>query len=520
MNIKTKIIKPTKTKQTSSNLNLGEKNELGEVNLKQTDNKSDKITKSNKTKQDGKKTKNLENSTLDNFINYDEDQHLTHDALKVPNSSQTGQVIDKHNSVIIPSSSSHAHSETDSQAWIHARDGYIEKIRQQEIEIIDLKNQIKSLEYLVQSLTNNRSNVSQPGHGQTIGAGANDTKDIITSCYIIGDSQVRGICDNVMQLLPNSCKIEAFCQPGAGFKEVAQTHVTSPGLIQPNLDSIVIMCGTNDVCITPWEIIKKALDDLTSRFQDCKQVIMIGVSLRFDRKKLNFHIHRFNTKIKKYVQNRFKCENVSFINPSQFLKPRDYSVDGLHLNKTGKEKLSHRIRNNIIKCFSLQNTCFQIKPHTNPCRDYNEMVDLIDLTEPPLVNLSEVEPPHTNTGLLPNFDESTFSPDSPNYCVMFPNLTPSPRSKSKPRNSVPIPLINTNQSLLDTPNIPDHVQEIISGETHRSDYYRITNISQFSFSKCPSYSSSPIPTISPGYNRPLNKEQSEGFRDQGHPSET
>ncbi|KAL1446567.1 hypothetical protein WDU94_013912 [Cyamophila willieti] len=268
-------------------------------------------------------------------------------------------------------------------------------------------------------------------------------KDTITSCYIIGDSQVRGISEKVAQMLPNTCRVEAFFQPGAGFQQVAQTHTTSPELIHSDVDSVVIICGTNDVCITTWDDIKSALDKLASRFQECKQTIVIGIPLRFDIKKLNFHIHRLNTKIRNYVQNNFKNNSIVFINPSQFLKFKDYSVDGLHLNRQGKEKLSNKIKNNIAKHYSLLHRN-EPSPRIAP-KPITEEQDLIDLTQPELIELSVAE----------DNDESTFSPNFSDYDKMFPDINTPVRMCSFSNNESycsPIPTITPGQNGIRTRN--------------------------------------------------------------------
>uniref|UniRef100_A0A8D8ZAF1 Uncharacterized protein n=1 Tax=Cacopsylla melanoneura TaxID=428564 RepID=A0A8D8ZAF1_9HEMI len=452
-----------------------------------------------------------ENQTQNDQV--DQNTHQTQDALVdtnlLPNQSDkllstksTEQVIDRDTSIdIIAQSLSDTQQGLEPQAWIQMRNGFIDTIVQKETEIMDLKNQIKSLEHLLQTLTNAPSIpefYTETGVSSNMQAYTKD-KDTITSCYIIGDSQVRGICEKVSQLLPNTCRVEAFFQPGAGFQQVARTHTTSPGLIHSDLDSVVIMCGTNDVCITTWDEIKSALDKLASRFHDCKQTIVIGIPLRFDMKKLNFHIHRLNTKIRNYVQNNFKNNSIVFVNPSQFLKFKDYSVDGLHLNRQGKEKLSNKIKNNIAKHYSLHRNEPSSRMDPKPI---TEEQDLIDLTQPELIELSVVV----------DNEESTFSPLFPDYDRMFPDInTPVSIVNNPSDNSTSI----QNQSILGTPNLPEHINDIINNrQNHSSDYYQITNISQWSVSNNESYYS-PIPTITPSQNRLRTRNQIKGFIDVG-----
>uniref|UniRef100_A0A8D9DVT1 Uncharacterized protein n=1 Tax=Cacopsylla melanoneura TaxID=428564 RepID=A0A8D9DVT1_9HEMI len=76
----------------------------------------------------------------------------------------------------------------------------------------------------------------------------------------------------------------------------------------------------------------------------CPQdLCVIGVPLRFDKKKLNFHVSRFNAKLKSHF--KFNCKNSVFLDVTRNFKPKDYNRDGIHLNTVGKLKLCNKIKN-------------------------------------------------------------------------------------------------------------------------------------------------------------------------------
>lgn len=249
------------------------------------------------------------------------------------------------------------------------------------------------------------------------------------------------------------------------------------------------MCGTNDICSTQWENVQEALDTLLSKIQHCEQLCLVQVPLRYDRKKLNYHIQRFNTKVKTYMQS--KSRNVHFLNPMKFLKPSDYTVDGVHMNRKGKLKLCKKLNTllsfDIISASSSNNHKFSnLEPNL-------AIEDLIDLENQDLVL------PHVSLG------NSTFSPDT-NYTKIFPEETPHKLFHSS----------NFVQSILDTPNVlPDYISNIIRNDPYSSNFYRLAHLSQNSSQNTVEHSS-PIPTTSLGYIRPQNSN----FLDPGQTSTT
>lgn len=377
------------------------------------------------------------------------------------------------------------------QDWIYMREGLIDKICDQEKEITNLKDQLKHLQEQLRCELP-RSNISTTPASEKIQNTMNP-KELVTSCFLIGDSHVRGLQDLFSQITPTSCKIGSFFQPSAGFHDIAEVHVQSPNLINAhNLDCIVIMCGTNDVCSSPWYTMQKALDILLLKFRPCKQILVIGIPLRYNITRLNSHTHRLNTKIKKYVMNKSSIHNqVTYIDSTKFIKPRHYARDGLHFNKLGKIKLCEKIKCAISSKFSLYQNRTNRVNHT-------ENIENIEDIEISLVSESEIPPlekpypaPTTSTQtpyILPNIPHYHYQYDIP----LFDDST----FTSTPHfNCNPMPNVNSSHS-----------------------YYRLTQRTNLTVNSNDSVLqlNTPIPRIEPGFNRP----QQPNFSDPGQTSKT
>jgi hypothetical protein len=237
------------------------------------------------------------------------------------------------------------------EEWCVMKEGLLNKILEQEIELNELREKVSSYEAILQLLDKERNDLAGvtcilskppppvPRLPKTV-LGRH-------TCYLIGDSHVRGLAPELSTVLPSSYRTEAVFLPGVGFDGLAKQHVDSPNLVTPSHNDIaVMMCGTNDVCCTDWVTIQKALDTLIKKFENCKMFCVVGIPYRHDTKKLNFHIKRFNAKLKGYIQS--KMTNFRFLDPISLMKPKDYRVDGLHFNKIGKSKLCRKISVKIL----------------------------------------------------------------------------------------------------------------------------------------------------------------------------
>lgn len=167
-------------------------------------------------------------------------------------------------------------------------------------------------------------------------------------CFITGDSHVRGLSTELNTMLPKCIQAHSFFQPGAGYQEIAKTLAESPGLTQTTSgDAAVVICGTNDICVTDWTNIREGIDTLLNQFNKCALTCIIGIPLRFDNEKLNKHIVKLNTKIKFYIKSSTSAP-IFFVDPTKFLKPHHYLLDGIHINRKGKQILCKKIKSILI----------------------------------------------------------------------------------------------------------------------------------------------------------------------------
>lgn len=360
------------------------------------------------------------------------------------------------------------------------------KLSARESEIVQLKEKVEILEQLLSRYqTDNKPDSALP---QT-------NNDSNFTCHILGDSHVRGLRDIFTGLLPADCNVQASFHPGAGFHEIAATHIQSPNFVKtsPN-DRVILICGTNDVCSTQWEIVKKALDVLLNKFQTCLKTYVVGVPHRYNDKKINYHIDKFNTKIKFYLQS--KLSNSAFIDPRKLINNKDYAADGLHLSKAGKIKFCKKLGKRIILSPAVpepsNQQCTQKTEHPVNNNNKSLQVELIDLE-------------NCNDDLI-DFDnlDSTFffKPATRNETEIFPESDCSFITTTLHNGSTHHDTDHTHVSLLDTP-IPQHVNSLINkGHQNAPNYYRLAHISNGSFSTA--FHSSPIPTTSHGHGQSAN----------------
>lgn len=354
-------------------------------------------------------------------------------------------------------------------------------IQQKDDEIRNLKQKIASLETIIQNCPNGSKNFNKKKESNpSITDHLNFSNDF--NCFILGDSHVRGLRHI---LSSNPYDVYSYFQPGAGYHEVSMVHSDNAYLIDPsNKDVVVLVCGTNDIGSTQWTVVQKAVDGLLRKFKHVHQICIVGVPFRFRNKKLNYHIARFNTKVKNYVLS--KSQNVSFLDLNDHLKPQHYARDNLHLNRQGKSILC----NEINKCIKSQINPKGVSHIPLSCEPISESIVSHDL-----IVLDDFEESLQTHITNMHYVESTFSSEPRSDTLLFPETS----GIDNTNNSV---LQNTlvSDSITDTHN---PVPNVLVEPSCSHDYYRIANISHNSFSTNATNAahSSPIPTISPGHNR-------------------
>uniref|UniRef100_A0A8D8RDE8 Uncharacterized protein n=1 Tax=Cacopsylla melanoneura TaxID=428564 RepID=A0A8D8RDE8_9HEMI len=393
------------------------------------------------------------------------------------------------------SSSTETQTDLDSAGFLNMRDGFINKIRDQVLDIVILRKQVANLEKKM----NSYNSPSKNNHHQHI------TRIQPSSYLFIGDSHVRGLSGIMSEIMTKKCNIEAVFHPGAGYKTVADIHHKSPKLVNPVTNNpVIIMCGTNDVCSTPWDTMKQGIDSLITKFR-LNELYILGVPFRFNNnRRLNSHISRLNTKIKNYVMST--SSNIVFIDPNKLLKPQDYAKDKLHLNRNGKIKLCKRIKTIIF-----QNPVSP--PHASP-------IVPLDISDPA---------PHMSS--VPSIDNLI---DLSSDTVLAESTFDRPVLHHADQTIDYDTTVLTPSPTIDTPIFPDRVQQILSNErqdnTTDYTYYRLTNISH-SFNNVMHSSpfpdtaiiqneqtqiEMPIPVITPRYN----KTNTRNFIEQGQVKKT
>lgn len=355
--------------------------------------------------------------------------------------------------------------------------GLLHKFTQQENMIFQLQENLKALQSFIESNFTGNSIVNV----QHIGL--QPKKDYLNdfSCYILGDSHGRDLSEELALIMPKKCQAQGFFQPGAGFQGMADLHSQSPNLVSPTCgDSVFVLCGTNDVCTTSWEIIQSSLDILISKFQECKLFCIVGVPKRFDNKRMNHHIARFNTKVKRYVQTM--CNNFYYLDPSKFLKTKEYNPDGVHLNRVGKSKLCARMKLVLDERYS-RSDLDNAPIHSIPLHSSVPMSgetptgeitlpkiacnDLIDLSEPSiLIDNSQ--------------NESYFSSVVNHDTILFPEIMP---------NNVTLVDLDTN--VPDNSEVTPRTPACYSSSSN--NYYQLAHVSIDSFTNNAAFSSPIVP---------------------------
>ncbi|KAL1447148.1 hypothetical protein WDU94_015604 [Cyamophila willieti] len=99
-------------------------------------------------------------------------------------------------------------------------------------------------------------------------------------------------------------------------------------------DAVILFSGTNDVSQTSWKVMQKSYSEFLSKHKSCKVGVVL-IPLRRGDHQLNPHISHINQKIASFLA----TQAVTVFDPRSVLENSDYSPDGLHLNRVGKEKI-------------------------------------------------------------------------------------------------------------------------------------------------------------------------------------
>lgn len=160
---------------------------------------------------------------------------------------------------------------------------------------------------------------------------------------IVGDSHVRQLQGLLATQTDSSCQIQCVYKGGSKLCHLQELLQERNSQLSKG-DVLIIFSGTNDVCHTSWNLIKTSYEQILSRYVSCKIGVFL-IPLRRGTHQLNPHIKLMNQKISDLLSSR----NVTIMDPEFVLQKSDYSPDGLHLNKHGKDKLCGLISSSMLK---------------------------------------------------------------------------------------------------------------------------------------------------------------------------
>lgn len=179
-------------------------------------------------------------------------------------------------------------------------------------------------------------------------AKANPTKTDIsnsssqTKITIVGDSHVRLLQKLLISKVSPTCNIQCVFRGGSTLGEVPDLLAERKFTASPG-DILTIFAGANDVCKTSWNELKSTFEKILTKYNTCRIGVVL-IPLRRGSHRLNSHISHLNQKIVSY----FVSKDVKIIDPEPVLSQEDYSIDGTHLTKPGKDKICELLKQTLL----------------------------------------------------------------------------------------------------------------------------------------------------------------------------
>ena len=160
---------------------------------------------------------------------------------------------------------------------------------------------------------------------------------------IVGDSHTRGIAADIKHELGETAIVTGYVSPGSRLETISNLASKEIKVLNKK-DTLVIWGGTNDIAINESD---KGLTCLSNFVKRCKRtnVVVVSAPKRYDLEKtscVNKEVDNFNRKLHKKLK---VFEHVKVIDS---IFQRDcFTRHGLHLNRFGKEQITHRIIDQI-----------------------------------------------------------------------------------------------------------------------------------------------------------------------------
>lgn len=177
-----------------------------------------------------------------------------------------------------------------------------------------------------------------------------DSKRLIPKKHqviFIGDSHLRGCAVGTNQFLNTSFTVNSLIKPGAKIGNIVTSLETECNALSKN-DVVVISAGTNDIYNNNDkgnEVIYKMTQFVLNHCNT--NIVIVGVPHRHDLDKdsqINRAIREINNRL---LDKAKRFHHVSMIQVDR--DRRNYTKQGLHLNKLGKEGLARQMAKQIIK---------------------------------------------------------------------------------------------------------------------------------------------------------------------------
>ncbi|KAI5699590.1 hypothetical protein M8J75_005550 [Diaphorina citri] len=155
---------------------------------------------------------------------------------------------------------------------------------------------------------------------------------------LVGDSHVRQLQNVLAAKISPNFEVQSIYRGGSTLGQSLDL-MQERGVSVSASDAIILFSGSNDVSKTSWSNMKKSYTEFVSGYGSCRVGVVL-IPPRRGEHHLNSHISHMNQKIAGFLTSK----NVTLFDPQSVLGSADYSPDGLHLNKIGKEKICELFR--------------------------------------------------------------------------------------------------------------------------------------------------------------------------------
>lgn len=158
---------------------------------------------------------------------------------------------------------------------------------------------------------------------------------------LLSDSHGRGLRHMLQARLGEKCEVLSVVKPNATLENVVCGLDQEISGLNSN-DHLIVLGGTNNVHDQTDYDVKPFVKELAHKTQNTN-VILCTVPLRYDKPHLNKKIRKINIDL---IIESLKYEHIKIISLSNILA-QHYTTKGLHLNYSGKKRLSRLVVDKI-----------------------------------------------------------------------------------------------------------------------------------------------------------------------------